>query len=229
MSPVARKLLFCPRYFARSFTGQTSTLMLSMVTSLFLFVPWLLRIFALSGWMFSPTLTVLFLESHIVLSSCSRDVENNSTSSANRSFERQSACRSPRLMPKPFSRQHFKSSSSAACRTVLNSKLLSGPPCFVLLFISNTSLSLSVKTVAFWSAWSLFKRLMYCGSIPNCASAVHSAFVPYRVESFREVHCRYPHFDSSHSASLFQQFVRDQMIQSLIWASMIIFSWRTVW
>ena len=78
---------------------------------------------------FSPTLSVLFLKSHIILLSCSRDVENNGTSSANRRFAKQSGCRSPRLVPMPFSRQRVKSSSKAACRTVSNSKLLSGPPC----------------------------------------------------------------------------------------------------
>ena len=44
-------------------------------------------------------------------------------------------------VPMPFSSQRMKSFSSAACRTVWNSKLLSRSPCFVTLFISNTSLS----------------------------------------------------------------------------------------
>ena len=56
------------------------------------------------------------------------------------------------MKPMPFSRDRAKSSSSAASRTVLNSKLLSGSPCFVPVLISNISLSLSVKSVAFFVA-----------------------------------------------------------------------------
>ena len=52
----------CPKYFAHSFTGNTSTLMLSIVTSILLFDPRLRGIFALSGLIFSPTHSVLFLE-----------------------------------------------------------------------------------------------------------------------------------------------------------------------
>ena len=42
------------------------------------------------------------------------------------------------------------------------------------LFFSNTSLSLSVETVAFLSEYSLVQRLLYFGSILNYASAIHS-------------------------------------------------------
>ena len=62
------KGIVCPRYFARSFTGKTYTLMLSIVTSLPLFVPWLLRIFVLSGWIFqSHTFGTLLEVAHIYL------------------------------------------------------------------------------------------------------------------------------------------------------------------
>ena len=82
----------CPKYFTHSFTGNTSTLMLSIVTSILLFDTWLRGIFVLSGLIFSSTHSVLFLTSHIIYLSCSRDVQINRTSSAKRRFERQSAC-----------------------------------------------------------------------------------------------------------------------------------------
>ena len=85
-------VIVCPKYFAHSFTGNTSTLMLSIVTSILWFDPWLLGIFVLSGLIFSPTHSVLFLKSQIIILSCSRDVQINSTSSAKRGFWRQSAC-----------------------------------------------------------------------------------------------------------------------------------------
>ena len=87
LSLVARTLLFVRRYFANSFTGHTSTLMLSIDTSFLLFDSMVAENFvSLSGWIFNTTLSVLFLKSHIMLLSCSRDVENNITSSANGKF-----------------------------------------------------------------------------------------------------------------------------------------------
>ena len=130
-------------------------------------------------------LSVLHKKSHIILLSCSRDVENNSTSSTNRRFERQSACRSQTdahafLLPscqvvfQCSLQNRVEQKGYSADRLALD-----------LPFISNTSLSF-VKTVAFWSAKSLFRRLMCCGWIPNCASGalcfiVSSAFAKSNV------------------------------------------------
>ena len=164
----------CPRYFADSFTCNTSTLMLSIET-FFLLSRSLVAENSRLFWVdVSPTLSVLFLKSHRIPLSCSSDAENSSKSSSNRVFVGQSACCSPGRMPLPFSCHRFKWSVSAASNAVLNYNLFNGSPCFVPLFISNTSLSLSVETVAFWSAYSLLTSLMYCGSIPNCSSAVHN-------------------------------------------------------
>ena len=166
--------------------AKHSTLMLSIVTSFHLFGPWLLRIFVLSGWIFSPTLSGLFLKSHIILLSCSRYVENNSTSSANRRFERQSVADLPRLQPMPFSRQRAWSSSSAACRTVLNSNSaghLASYPLYlehIALFVSQDCRFLVCKN-PLQEADALWFDTELCERGPQC-------FVPYRVEGFREVH-----------------------------------------
>ena len=94
-------VMACPRYFAFSLFGKTSTLMSSIVASDCLLDLWLPRIFVLSGWIFSSTLSALLLKSFIILLSCSSDVENNSTSSANLKLNRQSVWWPPKLMPMP--------------------------------------------------------------------------------------------------------------------------------
>ena len=65
----------------------------------------------MSGYIFSHILSVFLLKSFIILSSCARDVEDNSTSSVNRRLEQQSVWWSPKGMPMRFSRQQVKSSS----------------------------------------------------------------------------------------------------------------------
>ena len=65
-----------------------------------LMVLWLLRIFVLSGWILSPTLSVAFLNSHIIFRICSVEVANSITSSANLKFVRQSRSWSLRKIPK---------------------------------------------------------------------------------------------------------------------------------
>ena len=47
--------------------------------------------------------------------------------------------------------------------------------CFVTLCILNISLSISVETVVCWSAYDLFKMLMYGASTSNLAKAFHGA------------------------------------------------------
>ena len=71
------KVIVCPRYFARSFTGRTSILMLSIVTSFLLFDPSLLNCRLLLVDFQSHAFCTFFLKSHIILLSCSKDVENN--------------------------------------------------------------------------------------------------------------------------------------------------------
>ena len=61
------------------------------------------------------------------------------------------------------------------------------------------SLSLSVKTVPFLSAFCLLKRLMFCD-----------------VKCLHEVHCRDPQFDTPLPAFLFKQSVSCKMIQRLV-------------
>ena len=58
-------------------------------------------IFVSSGWMFNPTFSVLHLKSHNIFCSCSSDVANKSTSSANLKFVSQSDSASPSRMPMP--------------------------------------------------------------------------------------------------------------------------------
>ena len=109
LSPIARQLLFAQD------TSHVLTLtkpLLSRCRSsplYFLFDTWLFRVRRIRV-DFQSDAPVLFLKWHITLPSCSRDVENNNTSSANRWVESES-------QPMPSSSQRVKSSSSAACRT----------------------------------------------------------------------------------------------------------------
>ena len=81
------------------FFCRTSILMLSIMTSSFFTFAWLLRIFVLLGWISNPTASVLLLTSRNISSKLCSDVENNSTSSANRKFVRQSSFLTLSLMP----------------------------------------------------------------------------------------------------------------------------------
>ena len=73
-------------------------------------------------------------------------------------FVRQSSFLSLKGIPVRFSCHLFRSSSNANCNPVLNSKLLTGSPCFVPL--------LSVMTVPCCWLYSLFKNSTYEGPIP---------------------------------------------------------------
>ena len=92
--------------------------------------------------------SVLRLNSHNILWSCSFEDANRSTSSTNLMFVRRSL--SLRYIHIPFFYcQRGMSSSNAFCKTVLKSKLDNGSPCVVPFLISNMSLSSSVSTCGF--------------------------------------------------------------------------------
>ena len=61
-----RTRFFCPRYRALSLSAKTSISMLLTVISFAFILSWLLRIFVLSGWIPSPTASVLVLNSHSI-------------------------------------------------------------------------------------------------------------------------------------------------------------------
>ena len=130
-----------------------------------------------------------------MLCNCSSDVAYKSTSSASLKFVRQSDSESQISMPAPFLCHLARSSFSATRNTVFTSDLDSGSPCFVPFSVSNTSLSLSVKTDLFCLSYSLFKRPTYCGSISQCPSASQSDLwlVKGLHESTVEIHILTPH------------------------------------
>ena len=118
-----------------------------------------------------------------------RDVENNSKSSANRRFEKQSDCRTPRLMPMPFSRHRTKSSSTAAFRTVLNSKLLSGSHLLhAYLDLEHVALFVCQDCCFVVSILPLQLADVVWIRYRNERAVSNQCFVLYRVEGFREVH-----------------------------------------
>ena len=107
------------------------------------------------------TFSVLFLNSHNIFRSCSLDVANSSTSSANLRFVRQSWSWSLRHIPIPFLLcRRWISSFSEYWRNVSNSKPDNGSPCLVPFRILTMLLSSSVCTDAFWSLYIFFRRLM---------------------------------------------------------------------
>ena len=149
--------------------------MLSIVTSILLFDPWLLRIFVFSGWIFSPTLSVLFLKSHMILLSCSRDVEN------------QHVVREPHVR-EAVSLQITQTDPHAflapSCQVVFQCSLQNrveqqGTQRITLLcaslYLEHIGLFVCQDCRFLVCKRNLFKRLTYCGSLPNCASAVHNA------------------------------------------------------
>ena len=123
------------------------------------------------------------------------DVGNKSTSSANRKFVRQLHMLLLRRLPLLSSCHLVKSSFSAYCNTVLKSNLLSGSPCLVPLRISNASLSLTVKTLAFWSTYSLCKSSMYLCSMSQCSNDFHK-YSCLILPDFGEVNRRYAQWDA---------------------------------
>ena len=84
------KVIIWPKYFVLSPFVSFSTFMSSVSMSFLVSEPWLLRIFVFPGWILSPTFSVLLLNSHNIFWSCSFEVANKSTSSANLMFVRQS-------------------------------------------------------------------------------------------------------------------------------------------
>ena len=87
----------------------------------------------------------------------------------------------------PFSRHRIKSFSSAAFRTELNSKLLSGSPCFVRLFISNTSLSFVGQDRGSLAGTNPLQKADVRWSDSDFFKRIPQLFVPYGVQCFREV------------------------------------------
>ena len=160
-----------------------------------LMVLWLLRIFVLSGWILSPTFSVAFLNSHIIFRICSLEVANSITSSANLMFVKQSWPWSLRWIPIPF---FFCHRWISYWRSVLNSSLDSGSPCFDPFWMSKMLLSSSV---------CLYRCLLVSVKFPREADVVvvdvarfeglPNWFVRDGIERLREVHCRCPHFDST--------------------------------
>ena len=128
-----------------------------------------------SGWIFTPTLSVLLPKSPVIIFSWSSDVENESTASGNLELDRQSVQWSPKLMPMPFLAPAFQVIFHASLKHRAEQKRTRGFLCFLTLCILNISLSLSAETVACWSSYDLFKMLMYGASTSNLPRAFHSA------------------------------------------------------
>ena len=171
-------------------------------------------------WMdFQPNLFCAQLKSHNIFCSCSRDVAIKNTSSANLKFVRQSDSASPSCMPMPFFRQLIRSSFNATCSTVLKNKLDNGSPCFVPFFISNTSLSLSVKTDPFCLSYSLLRRLTHCDSILHRSSAFQRDLWLIESQAFMKSYRPDPHFDTPLLALLLCQLETRQMVQRLVGSS----------
>ena len=146
------KMIIYPKYVALSSLVDISTMMSSISISFPMFELWLLRIFVFPGRIISSTFSELRLKSHSIFWSCSFEEANKRTTSANLMFVKvmivDTQAYTHSSFPLPMS------SSSAFCRTVLESMLVGGSPCLVPFLVWIMSLSSSVSTVAFCTVCS---------------------------------------------------------------------------
>ena len=182
-----------------------------------LMVLWLLRIFALSGGILSPTFSVAFLNSHIIFRICSLEVANSITSSANLKFVRQSRSWSLRYIPIPF---FFCHRCISSFKRVLKHcvEQQAGHRIFLLRSF------LDVENVALFVC--LYRSLLVSVYLPQEADVLvidvarfeclPNRFVRDGVECLREVDRRCPHFDSPLMAFLFNQSVCCKVVSCLV-------------
>ena len=144
------KLSLRPKYFCVALQGSISTVRLLMCAysgcCLGLRVAKLCRIFVLSGCSSSPVSCASAANSPIIVLSCGSEVANNSTSSANRRFVSAVPCCGDKWRPHPLFCHFCCSRLNMDSDSALKSKELSGSPCFVPRWMSNTLLRVSVLT-----------------------------------------------------------------------------------